>query len=354
MGNEENVSTTTNLNELDPDSPEYEAALEAAQRAEDEATGNAERAPGTDDDTEGNDGATDGEGSTTDEAAQTTTAATETTPEASDGQAGEQGAPAKPAGVVGKDGKTVLPYSALKGAREQARRERAGREEAEARARALEQQIADLKAGKKPDQDGTEMTPEQEDELVTDFPALKPILARNRALAAEINELKKGRPAAAKEESADTSADDLQEAIDSVPLLAEWQTDPAHADKWARAVAIDASLIGSPKWGSKPQAERLAEVAKRVAEEFDLPAGDDTQTTRETTPPKGKARTDPAKAITEAARTAPNTLSDFKGGNPDKTSHESIARLPPSRLLARFDEMDDDAINEALRKSGGG
>lgn len=329
---------STNLNELDPESPEYEAALQAAQQAEDEATGNVEPKAEGDQPAAADD---DAKVQTEASAAPATTAAQ---PEP------DKPADAKPAGVLGKDGKTVLPYGALKGAREEARRERQQREQAEQRAQALEQQIADIKAGKTPAEDaGEALTDEKEAEMLADFPALKPVFAQLKATRAELDRLKATAPAPKREPAEADPVADLQEAIDSVPLLAGWQAE--RGEPWARAVAIDASLQGSPKWKDKPLPERLAEVARRVADEFDIQAQEDTPPNDKQ--PSGKAKTTPEEAINKAGRTTPNTLSDFKGGAADPT-RESFERMPATRLQARFEDMSDEEIEAALAKSGGG
>ncbi len=52
-----------------------------------------------------------------------------------------------------------------------------------------------------------------------------------------------------------------------------------------------------------------------------------------------------------AARTAPNTLSDFKGGAPD-SSADPIERLPSTTQVAKFSEMSDDEIDRYLARQG--
>lgn len=95
---------STNLDSLDPESPEYEAAIDAAQAAEDEANGNPEPTP-------------EEEG---EPAAETTSEAQAAVAE--DTPADEPTQPAaKVAGVANKDGTKVLPYAALQAERRAAR-----------------------------------------------------------------------------------------------------------------------------------------------------------------------------------------------------------------------------------------
>lgn len=333
---------STNLSELDPDSPEYEAAVEAALRAEDEEHGKAASA-------------VESEGEQPEQTATTDGApATEVTTEAQPQPAAEPSPekPAKPAGVLSKDGKHVLPYGALQGARREAQAERQAREAAEARAADLEQQVADLRAGKKPTTaEGEDLTPEQLAEIETDFPALAPLVAKVKRDSEELKAMRKPAAAPAASQEAEDTSDPLQDAIDSVPLLAEWQA--SKDEKWERAKAIDRALEGSPKWKGKPLEDRFAHVARQVAGEFDIPVDDEPapDTTSTNKPPAKAGKQPPEKVIQAAARTAPNTLSDFKGGAPDP-SRDAIDRMPPQRMLARMSEMTDDEIDALLAKAG--
>lgn len=330
------MSTTPRLEELDPESPEYEAAVQAAQEAEDREIGNEEGA------------APQGETSDeeTDPPAGATAAAAAPAP-AQEPPRQEDTPPAaggpKVAGVASKDGKKVLPYAALQGARRETQQERAARIAAEQRAAALEQELADLKAGKKPVNEDEHL-----DEVLTDYPSMKPVVDEVRELRKKLAAAPAPAPRSEPGEEADPQTT-VQEAIDTVPLLAEWQ----HADreKFQRAVQFDKVLQSSPKWQGKPLEARFKEAARLTAQEFDLQFEDDDDTTPTPNPPSG-SRKKPDEVIEGAGRNRPNTLSDFKGGAPDKT--DSLERLPAPRQLARFDEMTDEEIEAHLRRTGGG
>ena len=305
-----------NLDELDPDSPEYEAAIEAAQAEEDAARGQDEGAADEND---------------------------ESTPEgeaqeavADEGKsADEEPQPVKVAGVASKDGSRVLPYSALKAERRAARHERNERERIEAELTAARKQIEDLKAGVTPD--GDELSEEELADISVDFPKLAKVHERFKAAQAELAELKKGK---AQPESDD---DPVQDAIDTVPLLADWQA--TDAEKFARAKAIDAALQGSRKWAGRDLAERFAYVAKQVADEYDIQIEEEPQSK-----PKPN-RADPKDVIDKAKRHAPNTLSDFKGGAADPQA-ERLERLPAAKAVARMSAMSDEEIDAHLAKFG--
>lgn len=327
-----------NLDELEPGSPAWEAAVDAAQDEEDRATGNVEVPP-------------EGEGDEPTQAAEPEaepTAAVAAEPEQQ--PAAEPAKEAKPTGVLSKDGTRVLPYGALKGAREETQAERRARLAAEQERDALRQELADLKAGKKPgSEDGDDMTPEQLQEIVTDFPALAPLVNKVKKADEMLRQVTaRSQPAAAAQQEEQAQDEDpLQAAIDSVPTLAGWQGEKGA--EWKRAIELDRAFKDSPKWKDKPLAERFAHITKLVADEFDIPIEDDTPS-QQTTQARGK--TDPAQVVKGAQRANPNTLSDFKGGAPDP-SRDSLDRMPAARALNRVSEMSDDEIEKWLAKNGG-
>lgn len=315
--------------DLDDDDKEM-AALEAAMAAEDQAHGAAATTEGDEPADEPKADEAPAEGEPEAKAAE---------PPAEDAAAAPAAEPDKPAepaavvaGVLAKDGKTVLPYGALKGARREAAQYRQ-------RAERLEQELADLKAGKKPEEAET-LSAEEIAELAADFPQLG-------KLARVVAKVSSSQPAAAAPAAAEPAedADPVQEAIDAVPLLAEWQaSDPA---KFAAATAADNALRNSPKWADKPLAARFAHVARLVAAEYDIQI-EQAAAPSTAAPTQRKA---PEAVIKEAARAAPNTLSDFKGGAADP-SRDSIDRLPPVRQMRRMEDMSDDEIEAYLRKVG--
>lgn len=239
-------------------------------------------------------------------------------------------------GVASKDGKRVLPYSALQAARRDSARAQREADEARQRAADLEKQLENLKAGKAPD--GAETLTEAEvKQMEEDFPE------HGKKMRAAFNQLQRLQqqaahaPAPAAQEHAD---DPLQEAIDEVPLLVEWQTSAAHADKFQRAIAHDAVLKDSPKWKNKPLTDRFAEAARLTADEFDIP-----YSTKQTSAPS------PASAPAPDLQ-HPNTLSDFKGGAVADHGQQDFGKMPATRMLNRFQSMSDEEIDAALAKYG--
>jgi hypothetical protein len=337
-----------NLDEIDPDSPEYEAALEALQAKEDEANGNLDPA---DPEKEGAE-----EGTPEPKDATTTTdvptaevklgAAEAETPAVAETTSVTPEQP-KVVGVASKDGTKVLPYAALQAERREARKARGTADRLASELEDARRQIEDLKAGKKPEADTEALSDEDLARIVEDFPQLAKVVKVAQAAQRELADLKgKSTPKEPDKAATEEVTDDpIQDAIDQVPLLVEWQ----HGDpeKFGRAVEIDKALENSPKWKGKPLEERFSYVAKQVAAEFDIEIDEPSPT-----PTPGKpAKTDPKEVIDKAQRAAPNTLSDFKGGAVDQPT-ERIEKMSPHRLLGKFSQMSDEEIDAQLAKLG--
>jgi hypothetical protein len=243
----------------------------------------------------------------------------------------------KPAGIASKNGKHVLPFHVL-----QAERRRA--DEAARRAAELERELADLKAGKQPGGEAADLTEEEVVQMEQDFPEHGKKL---RAVFEKARQYEESARSAAKDEPADTS-NPIQDAIDQIPLLVDWQaTDPA---KFSRAGEIDDVLKKSPKWQGKPLAERFAQAVRMVAEENDIPLDDEPAPS--TSKPGNAQRKTPDQAIANAPRTRPNPSSDFKGGTVPDTDTR-IDRLSPTAQVNRWADLSDDEIDAQLARMGG-
>lgn len=242
-------------------------------------------------------------------------------------------------GIASKDGSRILPYAALQAERRSARiansrYESTARELADAK-----QLIADMKAGKTPETG--EVTEADVAQMEEDFPeqGKKMRALYDRAQAAESS-----KPASTAATTADVGDDPIQDAIDQVPLLVEWQH--GDAEKFERAQQLDTALINSPKWRDKPAVQRFEHVTKLVAEEFDI-AIPVAKTSPKTTPSN-----DPKTVIAQAQRTTPNTLSDFKGGSVADHGTENFEKMGKQTMLARFSDMTDAEMDAHLARLG--
>lgn len=281
------------------------------------------------------------------------TASTTTTPDPkAEAQTSAVAEAGKVAGVASKDGTRVLPYSALQAERRSSRQNAARADRAEKEAERLKQEVEDLRAGKKSPASGT-LTEEEVQRMEADYPdegaRMRKVLERNKELEQQI------AAAAPKETPDEVSDDPVQEAIDQVPLLLEWQHDAGKQELWQRAIEHDALLLKSPKWKGKPPVERFAEATRRTAEEFDIEvpappaakpkAGAPSSSTAKPSP-------DPKKVIETAERAAPSTLSDLKGGAVPDHGQVNFEKMAPASMLNRFMDMDPADIDRHLAKLG--
>ena len=275
-----------------------------------------------------------------------------------------------PTGILLKDGKTVAPYSVLQGEREKRRQaqqeaqtEREQREAAEAKARELEQAIAEMQAAKPNSKAATEaaalFTPEELAEIEADFPALKKLTDAFSKQADVINDLreklttqpkaepakadkpdakpKQAQPTEADDDAADTAAAALHADISSRPLLSKWMAKGGAL--WAEAVEVDKALVADPTWRGKPRAERFAEVEKRVAADNDIPF------------PQATKQPAATKKATEPEEVTPPTLSDLPGKTPVR--EEDMANsMSAHELRGVMEKMTDDQIAAFLARAG--
>lgn len=356
------------LNDLEPGSPEYEAEIERLQAMEDAERDGATQADPDEGEAGEEGGQQDGDGgegpananagdppsSQSDaEARPDTTTVVEHTASA------PQAAKPKVSGVATKDGSKVLPYSVLS-----AERQRSARlnQELENARRQIEELTNGKPSGGKSDKAGEgasdDLSDEDLGELASDFPQLAKLVGEIRETRELLRNSKEPKPAASGEshdeiDGQGEQTDPTLDAIEQIPVLAGWMSNPADAELFARAQAIDKALETSPKWRNKPLVDRFKHVVKQVAEEFDMDVdlGDDSapSQTQDTTAPR--ARRDPDAAIRAAKETNPNTLSDFKGGAP--TEHgDPIKRLSPTAQVNRLMEMSDAEIDAWLARGG--
>lgn len=273
----------------------------------------------------------------------------------------------EPDGVLLKDGRTVAPFAILKGERQgrQQAEQRAAQAEAQARelAEALERMKAEAetrKAGDKPSEqaqdDANLYSPEELANLRENFPELAKMAEAYAKQAQVITDLKAkvAQPAAKADSKADTKpvptdTDEqveaaqvkLQEAINANPLLAKWQSKGGRA--WGAAVEVDAELREDPAWRDKPLAERLAEVEKRVADDF----GIERTTPKQDTGAKGAKDAPPKVRQTEI-----ETLSDLSGRAPNAES-DATSGMSASEMRSLFEGWSDEQIARHLARIGG-
>ncbi len=264
--------------------------------------------------------------------------------------------------ILMPSGKGTIPYSELKQARERAR-------EATQQAELLKQQLEELQArmssGAETVSGADAVDPvdgqiaeleAQAEKYSEEFPEVsdgfKKTAEMFKAMKAQMQELAHVAnltQRTVQEDRAKTVEEQVQEAIDSVPTLALWQSE--HPDFFDAAAAMDKAVRALPEWQGRPMAERFEAVVKAV------------RALNPNAPESGAGKVEPpseevqsgAKPAAKAAETnaapaqKPFTLSDVPGGMAvPKNQTEQLQDLTTNQLFKRFSEMTPDALNEYL------
>lgn len=257
----------------------------------------------------------------------------------------------KPQVLVTRDGKHEIPYSVLEHERN--------------RSRELQRELDAIKAEKasqalqKPeaapqDEPGTSTDMDEEslaafreefgdeaaDAEIKRRAHYSNLEKRQKDLEKDLQEQKKWREDQ-EAKSQQTVLSEINEAIDSIPELRNWrdESDPM----WDAAVALDNRLQNDPKFTGLSFRERFGVVVERLTGRKSQ--NSNTPSAEELLEQKLKQKEQ------SASRSTPSTLSDLPGGQmPDQSVTDTLERLTPSQLEAKFATMTDDQQNEYLSK----
>jgi hypothetical protein len=228
--------------------------------------------------------------------------------------------PATPAPAEGGN-----PRAALRAAR-------AAERKARDRADRLERENAELRA-KVPN---TESSAKPDQELLEDVKTHAPkVTAYIDELEAENERLRQAAPkdaTATPDFEAEVLDKDIQDEVDQVPELAEWQASKDKQDLWRRAKAADALLSQHVDWADKPMAERFAEAVSQAKKAAGL---DKAPTAKPTL-------SDEAKRVIEGAAkpaATPIAIGDLRGNSAPATSS-----IPDYYKMVRDGKTDEDII----------
>lgn len=211
--------------------------------------------------------------------------------------------------------------AALRAARRDAKRTRVELDKANAELEELRKRTPATNAAQAAEDEDTVLST-----IEADQPEIASVIKR---LTAEVKELKGGlkkqEVPSDPEFEPEVLPEEVQADVDENPALLKWQLNPDQTS-WELAKKTDGLLMAHPKWKDASQADRLKEVARRVAEELGTPA----------TPP-----VDPKEAARKAIANAPGrqreTLSDLRGGN-----------TPPSGGSTDYARMSDEEVINSL------
>lgn len=238
----------------------------------------------------------------TTQTAATTTAATETaTPPKT-----ETPPPATEQG----EGKKGDLRAALRASRHGERAERRRADQLEAQMRELQQQAP-------PKTDETDVAAVM-GVLEADHPevaaVVKPLVEKVNNLQAKLATTQTNEPAKPAF-SPEVLPDELQDVIDSsdgLEQLETWRVSADMQEHWQAAKAADRLLLNLPRWKQATEAERLAEVIRRVNADMAAPQVPATKHID----PKEQARA----RIEQAPKAGIETLSDLRGGETSSTT----------------------------------
>lgn len=186
--------------------------------------------------------------------------------------------------------------------------------------------------------DSNDLSDEELAELERDFPSVAKAMKKVRESQAA-----KHAPKEVQTEQAEFIPphlpEDVQDAVDEVPLLQAWQYDPDQA-RFQRAIQVDDFLRTSPAWANKPMTERFHEVTRLVSAEFGASAPAPSPTNS-----AAKSAQQLADELEVQARSVvPSTLSDFGGGVGE--------RGQPEPTLQQMSRMSHDELFLHLQTSG--
>lgn len=269
----------------------------------------------------------------------------------------------EPDGVLTKDGKHVIPYSVLKADRDRATRAEQVAREMQERVASLEAQI---KAGNQGanNGEGARTTPasdalddlsnEDLEALKEDFPTVyKGLIATQNTLKSLEAKLKPVEESyqSRETEQARTQAEQVQDAIDSVPKLAHIQA--TDKDAFELAKQFDKTLRDQSAWKDKPLADRFEKITEMVEAalgQIALPAKNQPSAQLSAAELRAAAEAK-ANASTKANKTAvPTSLSEFPVGDPAAADEQEAAQnMSVLQLADKFGRMSPDQVDAYLQ-----
>jgi hypothetical protein len=193
----------------------------------------------------------------------------------------------------------------------------------------LKEEVEQLRKGMPVAQDSQAITPDELETIKQDFPLQHKLYLQQQELSRQLAETRQvAQPATTEEFMPIEFKPQVQELVDQVPDLLNWQHDPASQDKLTRAIAYDAALEKDPDWIGKPVLERFAEAVSRTKRAFGAAPTPVTTT-----------RTDPAAVIAALPPTGPRSISDFGGGQPASAPSVDFSRMSDEEIMARLPNL---------------
>lgn len=271
----------------------------------------------------------------------------------------------EPEGVATKDGKHIIPFSVLKGERDRAARAEQLANEANQRIAELEEKLKagtpQAKTGESADTNDSiqgidNLSDEELETLKEDFPTVYKGVMMALSVSKDVaSKLKPVEESVRGDQEARqrSAADEVQEAIDSVPKLAHIQAN--NPELYELAKQHDAILRGQSQWQDKPMSERFKKVVELVeastGQTVDLPETHKTNSMSAAELAKAARN----KAAAEAAANksiVPTSLSEFPAGRHAASDEHSAAtemnHLQLAEKMAGMTQAQMDAYFDSL------
>lgn len=261
----------------------------------------------------------------------------------------------EPEGVLTQDGKTVIPYKVLRGARDQVSELQSQNADLQAQVEELSQSGEDESTpaqGIIPDEITDEVVAaefeRQQGKSLDDFREeygdeqaqlfLNPIKT-NLELQQRLDRIENNE--AEREEIEQlTVAEQIRNAIDSNSTLADWEQNDL--PMWEAAKAVDNVLKADDTWKNKSYGERFDEVVKRLT-------GKEPETPSDPKPKTADELAAEKLAAANKGGNTPNSLSSVPGGDPAaETVRDQVDGMSESELISA---MSDPKKQEELLSS---
>jgi hypothetical protein len=256
---------------------------------------------------------------------------------------------AEPA-ILSKNGKELLPYSALTAARQQERAARAAYQELLEKYNRL---VPPVSTSSPPaPQENVSLSSEDLEEL-KDFPAGEKLIHAHKTLLEKFDEVSRKAEYAASVAQAETNKraqierEALQAAVDDIPELSLWQSEATagkDGTRWNAAVQAYDLVEQNPEFVGLPVSEKLQKVRSMVNAYY----GTTENPKQEKPAPNRQTTNDAVKPTRQPAFTG---ISDIAGGTATETDpREEFSKLSPAELAARMSAMNSEQIDALLSR----
>lgn len=244
---------------------------------------------------------------------------------------------AKADGILTKDGKNIIPMSVLEA-------ERQGRRDAENRAKDMQTEIDNLKAGKS---NVTELDLLSEEELVALEEEMPELGKRTRAQQEQLVSMQQQEVETKKLSDEERVARSVQDVIDSIPALLHAQT--SDQDAWLMLNQYDMQLKRDPAFKDLTLAERFQKSVDKYEAKFGslIPNATANKETKEDVAKKAQEAIKNA----ESAKKPITSMSEIAGGS--HVAVDEIAAIEGRSVLeseAMFAKMTPEQIDTYLNK----